>query len=498
MKIFNAGQIREWDAFTIKEQNILSIDLMERAATACYEWLLKHGLTQKQFHIFCGKGNNGGDGLALARILLENKINTSVYILETGKTGSPDFQENLQRLHQLTNEIYFIQEGFAYPVLQNNDLIIDALFGTGLNKPLEGIALSLVEFINKTVCHVISIDIPSGLFTDKSSRGNTSISATHTLSFQNYKPAFLFAENDASVGTLQLLDIDLSTYFENTEPAAYELLEEDIIKAFIRPRSKFTHKGNFGHAALVAGSHGMMGAAVLATKACLCSGVGKLTAYVPSCGYNIIQSSAPEAMCKTSGENYIEHIENINEYNAIGIGPGIGLNRETGILLQQVFKTKPKGLLLDADALNCLAADKKLLALIPAGTVITPHPKEFEKLFGHSANDFERLGLAVKKAAELNIYIVLKGHYTAIITPHGKIYFNNTGNAGMAKAGMGDALTGIITGLLAQQYALPEAAILSVWLHGLAGDYAASIFSMEAMQAGDLINCMGNAWKHPR
>lgn len=495
MKVFSSDQIRKWDADTIKEQNILSIELMERAATACYGWLLMHELTQKQFHIFCGKGNNGGDGLALARILMENNIDTYIYVLETGKAGSADFQKNLSRIHGLTAAIHYIQEGFTYPVFKGDAIIIDALFGTGLNKPLEGTALQLAEFLNKTILPVISIDIPSGLFTDKSTKGFTAIAATHTLSFQNYKPAFLFPENDTRIGQVHLLNIGLSTHFENTEPSAWELLDETIISQLIRTRNKFSHKGNFGHAALVAGSYGMMGAALLAAKAALNSGVGKLTVHIPSCGYDIVQATAAEAMCKTYGEKYIDQLEDMSIYEAIGIGPGIGIHRETCNLLKQLFRLNPASLLMDADALNAISLDKELLASIPAGTIITPHPKEFEKLFGAAANDFDRLDMAVKKATEHKIYIVLKGHYTAIVTPHGKVYFNDTGNAGMAKAGMGDVLTGIITGLLAQQYALPEAALLGVWLHGLAGDFAAEKFSMQAMQAGDLINCMSDAWK---
>ncbi len=495
MKIFNSDQVREWDAFTIKEQGILPVELMERAANACFEWLLKNNLTQKQIRVFCGKGNNGGDGLALASILMENNIPVTAFILETGKSGSPDFQENLQRLHRLTNDIHFIQPGVAFPDLNENDLIIDALFGTGLNKPLEGMALQLAEFINNTICPVISIDMPSGVFSDKSSKGFTAVSATHTLSFQNFKPAFLFQENDVFIGQLHLLDIGLSTHYENKEVAAFELLDDEIINAIIRPRNRFSHKGNFGHAALVAGSYGMMGAAVLAARACMYAGTGKLTMHIPSCGYEIMQVSVPEAMCKTTGEKHIEITEDLSFYDALGIGPGMGIQKESGALLEKIFAKPVMSLLLDADALNCIAADKRLLALIPHNTIITPHPKEFEKMFGKTNDDFERLQLAIKKAAALHIYIVLKGHHTAIITPHGRVYFNNTGNAGMAKAGMGDVLTGIITGLMAQHYSLPEAAILGVYLHGLAGDIAAGEFSQEAMQASDLINCIGDAWK---
>ncbi|MBS1743527.1 MAG: NAD(P)H-hydrate dehydratase [Bacteroidetes bacterium] len=493
MKIFNAEQISKWDADTIREQQILSIDLMERAAKCCYDWLLTNGFAQNQFHIFCGKGNNGGDGLALAALLLQNKIKVTVYILETGKAGTLDFQKNLQRLHKLTTAIHFIQEGFTMPSFGNDTVIVDAVFGTGLNKPPAGIAGKLIEQINSLHHPVISIDIPSGMFADKSSKNNPVITANCTLSFQQYKMAFLFPENEKYTGQVYLMDIGLSRKFEEASSSVYELMEPGLIKALIRQRSKFSHKGNFGHAALVAGSYGMMGAAVLSAKACMASGVGKLTAVIPACGYDILQTAIPEAMCAVAGSTHINEAIHLQGFTALGIGPGINTNPETRNMLFHLLSNIDRPLLMDADALNLIAMENASNK-IPKGAVITPHPKEFDTLFGKTANDFDRLQLAIKKAASLHIYIVLKGHYTAMITPFGKVYFNNTGNAGMAKAGMGDVLTGIITGLLAQGYVLPEAALIGTWLHGLAGDVAASRFSMEAMQASDLVQCISEAW----
>ena len=494
MKIFNAGQLKKWDLHTQNEQGISSGNLMERAARACSDWLIKNGFIHFHMRMFCGKGNNGGDGLALASMLIENNIKTSVYILESGKEGTPEFQEKLQSLHKLTADIHFMQSPEFFPQLGANDVIVDAIFGSGLSRPLEGVSAKLVEFLNKTNNKTIAIDISSGLFTDKSSKGCIAITATHTLSFQNYKAAFLFAENGRYTGELHLLNIGLSPFFETAESVPWEIPELDMLRQIIKPRDKFAHKGDFGHAALVVGSLGMIGAATLAAKACLAAGTGKLTCHIPSCGYEIIQSAVPEAMCRIAGKKYPEEFEN-NAYSAIGIGPGISTQKQTAGLIEKILTTHPPSLLLDADALNCLAADKKLLQKLPVRTIITPHPKEFDRIFGTSDNDFSRLELAITKAAELKIYIVLKGHHTAVITPAGKVYFNNTGNAGMAKAGMGDVLTGIITGLLAQNYPLPEAAILGVYLHGTAGDIAAERFSMEAMQAGDLVACLGAAWK---
>lgn len=494
MKIFSSVQTKAWDAYTLNEQEISSHFLMERAANACYLWLLNNNFTHQPVQIFCGKGNNGGDGLALARILLEQHIPVTTYILELGKPGSSDFQLNLQQLHQVTNDIHFIQSENFFPCIEKNHLIIDAIFGSGLNKPLIGLALQLVEYINKAAGMIITIDIPSGLYSDKHTMPNAAIQATHTLCFQNTKLAFLMPENDKYVGEFHLLDIGLSKHYEEQENTSYEIIEECLIKNICKPRNKFSNKGSFGHASLIAGSHGMIGASILAAKGCMYSGTGKLTAFIPSCGYEIMQISVPEVMCKVSGEMHISAVGTLSPYDAVGIGPGIGTSNEISNLLKDIFETNLNALLLDADALNVLAENKALLSSLPKDTVITPHPKEFERMFGPAGNDFERLELAIKNAAALHIYIVLKGHYTAIVTPLGKVYFNNTGNAGMAKAGMGDVLSGIITGLLAQQYSLPEAALLGVYLHGLAGDIAAKKHTQQAMQASNLLNCMQDAW----
>lgn len=494
MKLFSASQVKEWDLFSMREQQASSDTLMERAAGACYHWLSINGFTDgRRIRICCGKGNNGGDGLALARILLQHNSNVTVYVLETGKPGSEDFQLNLLRFHQVSSDIHFIQSDAYFPVIGPGEIVIDALFGSGLRMPLQETAARLVSHINNSPGTIISIDIPSGLFVDKSSVGNTIIQAAHTLSLQSAKIAFLFAENDRYVGTFHILPIGLSRSFEEITNTPFEIIEEELIRNLIKPRNKFSHKGNFGHAALVAGSYGMMGAALLAAKACLYSGVGKLTNYIPACGYTILQSHAPEAMCKTAGQNFISGFEHdLCMHDSIGIGPGLGHEPATVIALETILKTPGKYFVLDADALNIIGAEKKMS--IPAGSVITPHPKEFERLFGKAENDFHRLELAIKKSAELDIYIILKGHYTAVITPKEKVYFNSTGNAGMAKAGMGDALTGLITGLLAQGYPLPEAALIGIYLHGLAGDIASLKTGKQALQANYLINCLSDAW----
>ncbi len=481
----------------MEHEPISSIDLMERAAGKCSDWLLQQYPDAASFAIFCGKGNNGGDGLAIARMLMENKYPVSIYILEFGHRGTDDFQVNLARLQKMaTHDIHFIQSAQNFHSFQQGQIIIDALFGSGLNRNLEGVTADLVQYINNAGCEIISIDIPSGLFVDRSSKDAITIQANHTLSFQCYKPAFLYAENEEAVGEIHVLDIGLHHDFYQSVVNQFELLDDVVIHSIYKPRKKFSHKGTYGHALLVAGSYGKTGAALLSAKACLHSGVGLLTCHIPACGYGILQTAVPEAMVTTDfNSSFLTKVEDdLTKFESIGIGPGIGTASVTKMMLKEIFNSYRSPLILDADALNIIAGQKDLLNLIPAGSILTPHPKEFERLFGETHNDFDRVAMALQKAKELNCIIILKGHHTFIATADGKGFFNSTGNPGMATAGSGDVLTGILTGLLAQGYNSVDVAILGVYLHGLAGDMAAKQLSKEAMIAGDIINHLGSAF----
>ena len=496
MKILSAEEIRLWDQYTIEQEPISSINLMERAAGKCVEWLIQEYPDAASFGIFCGKGNNGGDGLAIARMLMNQEYLVMVYILDPitigfGHKGTDDFQTNLARLHKLPNAaIHFIQSEQNFHSFPEGQIIIDALFGSGLNRKLEGVTASLVEHINKSGHEIVAIDIPSGLLVDQSSKENLTVHANHTLTFQCYKPAFLFAENEEAIGEIHILNIGLHTDFYQSVHSKFELVDDTIIHSIPKPRKKFSHKGSYGHALLIAGSYGKMGAAVLSAKACMRSGVGLLTCHIPKSGYDILQSTVPEAMVMTDfNSSFSTKVEDdLTKYEAIGIGPGIGTASETKMMLREIFDAYRSTVVLDADALNLLSSQKDLYKLIPAGSILTPHPKEFERLFGETANEFDRVLLALQKAKELNCIIVLKGHHTLIATADNKGFFNSTGNPGMATAGSGDVLTGILTGLLAQGYSSVEAAILGVYVHGLAGDIAAEKLSMESMMAGDIID----------
>jgi NAD(P)H-hydrate epimerase len=470
---------------------------MERAAGKCVDWILQNEFTNTPFNIFCGKGNNGGDGLAIARLLTKKNYPVTVYILELGQKGTDDFRTNLERLKDCSEvKVYLIKTEKDFPEIKPGEIIIDALFGSGLNRQLEGVSSKLVEHINTADCKTIAIDIPSGMFVDRSSKGNVVVRAEYTLSFQCLKPAFLVADNEDHTGEVNILDIGLHEGFYQAVAGIYEWVNKDVIHSIHKPRNRFAHKGNFGHGLLVAGSYGKIGAAVLSAKACMRSGIGLLTCHIPKCGYGIMQTSIPEAMVMTDfNSSFSTKIEDdLTKYEAIGIGPGIGTASETKMLLREIFDTYRHPVVLDADALNIMATQKDLLKMIPAGSILTPHPKEFERLFGESANDFDRIQLALQKAKEINVVIVLKGHHTFIATPDKKGFFNSTGNAGMATGGSGDVLTGILTGLLAQGYSSVETSILGVYLHGSAGDIAAEKLSMEAMVAGDIIENLGKAF----
>ena len=494
--ILNVSQIRAWDAFTIEHEPIKSIDLMERAALACFHWLEMRDLTSRSFQIFCGKGNNGGDGLALGRILLQAGARVDIYVLSSENIGTADFQCNLLRWKDYSKrEIPWLNESIDFPALTSNSLVIDALFGSGLNRPLEGINAQLISYLNEQANEIISIDLPSGLMSDTLKIGVPIIQDSHTLSFQVPKLAFYFPENEKFIGEIHLLDIGLSAGFLHRVVPEISHINQKLVEKIYKPRQRFSHKGTFGHALLLAGSYGKTGAALLAAKACMYSGVGLLTVGVPQCAYLVLQMGLPEAMV-TSDEkkNKLATImPNYSNYQAVGIGPGIGTEKKTRQWLLQQLLVIQCPLVLDADALNAIAYEEKW-DCIPKNSILTPHPKEFDRLFGLCQNSQERMLKAIEKAKELSCIMVLKGHHTLIATSEGEVWFNTTGNAGMATGGSGDVLTGIITGLLAQGYVPKDAALLGVWLHGKSGDIASKRYGQEALVASHIIEFLGDAF----
>ncbi len=487
MKIFTAAQIREWDNYTIKEEPVAAIDLMERAATACFTWIKENIATTKSFTIFCGSGNNGGDGLVIARLLQKAKYSVGVYVLES-KKRTKDNATNLKRLSTVRLKAIFINTAKDFPTDLKNTIVIDALFGTGLYRPLKNIAAQLVNHINQQAASVISIDIPSGLNADNYSGEEAIIKATHTLSFETNKLAFFLLENAAYIGRVHLLNIHLSKKYYAATTSIFETIDEELIGKVYKPRDPFGHKYNFGNALLYAGSKNMMGAAVLCTKACLRTGTGLCTIHVTPQSAAIINTSLPEAITTSTVDSDKAWLKK----TAIAVGPGLDSSVKNKQLVKKLLSAWEGPLVIDATALSLLTPHQSLLSLRKLHlAILTPHTGEFERLFGKTGNPFERLKLSLEKAFTLQCYIILKGHHTLIACPDGSCFFNTTGNAGMATAGSGDVLTGILCGLLAQGYQEKEACLLGVYLHGLAGDIAAEKLSQEAMIASDIIDCLG-------
>jgi len=504
MKIFSAPQLKEADQYTIANEPITSIDLMERVATASVEWITEKFNIDYNFIILCGLGNNGGDGLAIARLLAVKNYNVRVFIINHSVKHSPDFSTNYIRLTALSQNNLTVEEIKSLEQFQElflNDaqsIIIDALFGTGLNKPIKGLVADIVNLLNVQLLPIIAIDIPSGLYCDELNDPNDCIvRANFTITFQFPKLSFMLPETAQYVGDFSILDIHLHADFINNTGTTNHFITKEDVQRFLKKRAKIAHKGNFGHALILAGSYGKMGAAVLSSKACMHTGAGLLTAHVPKVGYEIIQITLPEVIVDVDKEDYfISNIPKLENYDAIGIGPGIGTEQQTQNALKQLIQNTKVPLVIDADAINILSENKTWLAFIPANSIFTPHPKEFERLTGKAKNSFERFQKQCDFAMKNNVYVILKGAHTSIACPDGTAFFNSTGNPGMATGGSGDVLTGIITALIAQGYNSKQACILGVYMHGLAGDFATIEKSEESITATDIINHLSEGFKY--
>lgn len=499
MKIFTSAQIRDLDKYTIEHEPIKSIDLMERAAHAFTRVITEKWPTIYPVVVFAGPGNNGGDALAVARMLSELGYQVQTYLFNITGSLSADCAENKQRLISKKGFALFteVTQEFDPPKLEQGMLVIDGLFGAGLNRPLAGGFASLVKYINASKADIVSLDVPSGLMSEDNTynvRANI-IRANMTLTLQQTKLSFLFAEHQQFLGEVRVLDIRLSQEAIEKTDATYRILEETDVRQLLHSRDMFVHKGAMGHALLVAGSYGMAGAAVLATKACLRSGAGKVTVHTPKRNAMVLQTAIPEAILHMDREETIfSEAVATEDFQSLGIGPGIGTSEQTSIAMIAQLRRAQCPVVIDADALNILATRRAWLQQLPKGAILTPHPKELERLEGQCVDSYERLSKARQLSERIGGYVILKGHYTAICMPDGHVMFNPTGNAGMATAGSGDVLTGILTGLLARGYQAHEAAILGVYLHGLAGDLAAKELGEESLIASDIIQYLPKAF----
>ncbi len=498
MKVFSSRQVKEIDAYTIRHEPVSSIDLMERAALACSRWISGYAARSGRILVFAGPGNNGGDGMAIARQLMaEGFDNLFTFQLRTGSPFSADLETNRLRLLNSGHSIAELAEGEELPSIQPNDLVIDALFGTGLARALSGWPARVVRHINAAGCRVISIDMPSGL-TGEDNRGadpQTIIRATHTLSFQFPKRSFFYAENAAYTGDWHILDIGLHPAVIQELPSDLNYVTGKEIAGMIRKRQRFSHKGTYGHALLIAGSYGMAGAAILAARSCLRSGTGLLTTHVPRSVYPVIQGAVPESVFSLDPSEHCFTSMNIpDSCTALGMGPGTGTDPVTLKAFEKLLLQYRGNLVLDADALNMIAMKKELLDRLPENTVITPHPKEFDRVFGGCASGYERNMLQMEMAVKHRLVVILKGAFSSVALPDGSCHFNSTGNPGMATAGSGDVLTGMVLSFIAQGYGPSEAALLGTYIHGLAGDLAAGSEGQHALIASDIIEYIGKAF----
>ncbi|HBH85426.1 MAG: hypothetical protein A2X05_02595 [Bacteroidetes bacterium GWE2_41_25] len=502
MKIFRSDQIREIDNFTINHEPIASVELMERAAGQLFRWYVSRFERNRRIFIFAGPGNNGGDGLALARMLSEERYDVELHYLKFTDKTSPDWEHNYQRLKkELSVVINIITSAEQFPFISQDDIIIDAIFGSGLTRPVEGLTYDIIKNINNCDAIKISVDIPSGLFGEDNSNNHQDgiVKASHTLSFQFPKLSFMFAENDEYPGNWEVLPIGLSETAIRDTPSPFLYLGRKDIAPLLKCRHRFDHKGVFGHGLLVAGSEGKMGAAVLGAGAALRTGIGLITCHIPSSGNVIMQTSVPEAMVQTDeSEDFISKIEDSVSFSAAAVGPGMNTRPETQEALLRFLENFRKPAVIDADAINILSANKDWLKLLHPDIILTPHPGEFDRLAGKSDNGFERLQRQIEFSGKNNCIVVLKGAFTSVSTPEGKVMFNSTGNPGMATAGSGDVLTGIILSLLSQGYSAENAAATGVFLHGIAGDLAAENSCYESIIASDIINNIGNAYNKIR
>ena len=499
MKIFSSTQIHELDKYTIDHEPIKSIDLMERAASRIVAEIRHLCTAYNTIVVFAGPGNNGGDALAVARILASEGLKVKAWLFNTTGRLSADCKTNRDRLTGMKelDSFTMVIDEFDPPTLDASTLVIDGLFGVGLNKPLTGGYASLVKYINASPSKVVSIDMPSGLMSESNEynvRSNI-IRADVTVTIQQPKLSFLFAENQQFIGELKVVDINISKEGMAQVDAHVTILEEDDVRCRMRQRDDFAHKGTMGHALIIAGSRGMAGAAMLATKACLRSGVGKVTVHTPAANIIPLQIGVPEAILDIDPDNcFFTEAVSTDRFQAMGIGPGLGNNENSAITMIGQLRRAQCPIVIDADAINILATHKAWMQQLPAGCILTPHIGEFERLEGASSDSYDRLSKAIILADRQQAYIVLKGHNTAIVTPGGRIMFCPTGNSGMATAGSGDVLTGVITALLARGYAQADACLVGTYLHGLAGDIAAKKFGKESLMASDIIGALPEAF----
>ena len=500
--VVTVEQMRRAEAHTMRTEPIASVDLMERAGARCASWIsiaAKAGTCRPGsgggYLVLAGPGNNGGDGLVIARHLHASGFKVHVLLPPLGDRTSPERDLQLKRAREAGVVVVTLEDG-ELPEMGPADVIIDALYGIGLRGPLEGWITSLITSINAIGVQVVAVDIPSGLQADGPSDGPC-LRATWTLTFEWAKTALVVPEHADAVGELVVLSVGIRPDPGLEKFGTLQLMDGSDLRALLHPRPSAGHKGTFGHAVLVAGSAGKLGAALLATRACARSGVGTVTVHLPGVGPALLHATIPEAMCSSDGcSTHVTQVPKDLVGSAWGVGPGLGSHADTALMLKRLIQDPPAPLVLDADALNILAANPTWSAFLPAGTILTPHPKELDRILGSTSIDTnDRWTKARELAVRIGCVVVVKGATTAICTPAGHVLLQRWNNSGLAKGGSGDALTGLITGLRAQGYESVASACLGVYLHGTAAHAVAQQRGYDGMLISDVIEALPEAWK---
>ncbi|MDO6759536.1 NAD(P)H-hydrate dehydratase [Tamlana sp. 2_MG-2023] len=497
MKIFSKEQIYAGDKLTSERQKISSVELMERAGVQIFNWMhLRMQGAQVPIHIFCGIGNNGGDGLVIARHLIIHGYNVKTYIVDYSNKRSDDFLAHYERLKGVTKSwpepIHAVGD---FPEIGPKDIIVDAIFGIGLNRPVSNWVKELFMHFRKSKAFTLAVDVPSGLFTDKAVENeNDVVWAGFTLSFASPKLIFFLPDTAKYTAQWEILDIGLDPEFLLTTETEAEFIGKAEVLPNYMPRERFSHKGDFGHALIIGGSYGKIGAVTLTARATLSAGAGLVTTLIPKCGYNAMQASFPEAMVITDSDE--EKITKINyniEPTVIAFGIGAGTDEQTIKAFETFLKANKAPLVIDADGLNMLSKKKNLLKYLPENSILTPHPKELERLIGVWKDDFQKLDKVKAFTKKYKVILIIKGAYSITVF-NDKLFVNSTGNPGLATAGSGDVLTGIITGLLAQGYHPSVAAIFGTYLHGKSADFAAMELGFQSLIASHIIEFLGDAF----
>lgn len=497
MKILNQEQIYSVERRTVQSQGISSLELMARAAHALFESITSNLKDRSiPINLFCGTGNNGGDGLALGRLLLQAGFKIKVYVVGFSAKVSPEFKANLDALSADTLVPVFLTEDSELPEIEVNSILVDAIFGIGLNRKPDPWVCALIQHINASKTTVFSVDIPSGLPMDQLPVSmNCIVKSDAVLGIGIPKLPYFLPDFGPYIGGIKILDIGLDTGFIASLHSRYEVIDEMSVRSLYKKRLRYSHKGSYGHVRIIGGSYGKIGATMLASRASLFAGAGLITAWIPECGYFALQTGVPEVMVSQTGNT--DFLNRLPEYEpsfTTVVGMGMGQHPQTQKAFLDWLPNQKSPVVLDADALNILSLNPDFLDILPENSILTPHPGELRRLIGDWQNDYEKIERTFKFSTQYRCILVIKGAFTMILSS-GKAFFNPTGNPGMATGGSGDVLSGIIGGLLAQQYHPLHAALIGVYIHGRAGDISAQEIGAEALTATGIINGMGKAFK---